>query len=77
MEDTWLYEGGDDALEAFRDNTAVTFPIHNGESLAVRLGVGVSPTMVFVTQTKAKPWFEEGLRSFYFMDELLKIMQGK
>jgi hypothetical protein len=68
---------GAGAVHGFKRDAKLSVPLMKGTMLAQRLNVSVSPTMVFLTQTKSKPHYEEGLRNFYFMDELLKIMQGK
>ena len=55
----------------------MTFPILGGEILAGKLKIKESPTTVFFTEGEGLVHIEEGLRNFYYLDELLTIMQGK
>lgn len=66
-----------DDAEYFKKKTGTTFPITSGFNLARTLGITVAPTVSFITQTTNKQYTEEGIRNFYFYDELLNIMRGR
>jgi len=64
-------------VSAFRSEGRVTFPVIAGARLAEKFKVIKSPTTVFVAQSSGRIFVDPGLRSFYYLDELLRIMQGK
>ena len=65
------------AVRLFRNKTSATFPVQSGLTLTKKLGIGVSPTVLFVSATNGRQHIEEGLRNFYYYDELLNLMQGR
>ena len=63
-------------IDYYRENTGATYPIKDGMQLGETLGVSKAPTLLFVTQD-GRQHTEEGLRNFYYYDELLNLMQGR
>ena len=66
-----------DTVQAFRALTGVNFPIANGSMFAKTFEINSVPTTVGVSRTTGQAIVEQGERSFYYLDELVKIMQGK
>jgi len=64
-------------LAYFRKQTGTTFPVASGFQISRGLGVSVTPTAIFVVSSNNQMYTEEGLRNYYFYDEILNIMQGK
>ncbi|MEZ4754294.1 MAG: hypothetical protein R3A13_08295 [Bdellovibrionota bacterium] len=71
-----LGSGDADKEEQFRDVTNASFPIHKAANAAVALGVKQTPTVVLIAQTTGESLVEVGDRSFFYLDELVKKMQG-
>lgn len=65
-----------DEVRSFQAKTSTTFPITQGEMLAQAFNVRSSPTSVFVTATTNAAVTNEGVRSFFYLDELLNAMRG-
>ncbi len=63
-------------VNSYIEKTKVRFPIKPGMQAAKKFGVAISPTILFVTGG-GKLHVEEGLRNFYYYDELLNLMQGR
>lgn len=64
-------------VSSFRDAAQVTFPVISGARLADKFKITKSPTTVFVAQSNGRVFIDPGLRNFYYLDELLRIMQGR
>jgi hypothetical protein len=63
--------------KVFKDLTNVTFPILGGSALAEQLNISKSPSLVLITRNTLIPHVETEIRSFYYLDELMKIMKGE
>lgn len=66
-----------DEVNAFRSQTNTTFPIKNGQRLVRDLSIKNPPTIVLISRSTSRAVFEEGKRSFLYLDELSKIMRGQ
>lgn len=64
-------------VDDYRKRTGVTFSIQSGGALADQFKLRTSPVTIFVTQTTSKVVIEEGARPAYYLDEVLRLMQGK
>ncbi|MBX7145097.1 MAG: hypothetical protein K1X79_11650 [Oligoflexia bacterium] len=64
-------------VDDFRRRTGVTFSIQSGGALASQFRLRNSPVTIFVTQTTSKVVIEEGARPAYYLDEVLRLMQGR
>lgn len=65
-------------LVDFADQSKVQFPmIPGGEKLAENLKLTKFPSTVFITATSNKVYVEEGVKQFYYFDELVKVLQGR
>lgn len=64
------------ALQAFRFSNQSTFPVQNGAMLAKKLNVKSVPTTIGVARTSGNALVEEGRRSYYYIDELVKQIRG-
>lgn len=63
-------------LASFRNKTGISFPLISGEVLAKKMQITQSPTLIFSIESNGKFHLEEGLRNYYYIDEIIKIMQG-
>ena len=64
-------------LDMLRYRTNTTFPIEYGGLLVNSFKLTEVPTTVVVGLTTKQSYFEEGARSFYYLDEFLKAMLGR
>ncbi|MDC0358778.1 hypothetical protein OAO01_08180, partial [Oligoflexia bacterium] len=67
----------DSSIAAYRQKTGVTFPVLNGQLLAARMELKVSPTTIVIAQSTGKSVVQEGIRPFYYLDELVAAMQNR
>ena len=67
----------EEEINAVRTRTQATFPIKNGAAIATKLGITKTPSVVVISPGTSKGLFEEGVRSRIYLDELIKMMQGK
>lgn len=63
-------------VRAFHAKTGTTFPITQGDMLAQAFNVRSSPTSVFMTSSTSESVTNQGVKSYFFLDELLKTMRG-
>ncbi|MCB0318584.1 MAG: hypothetical protein KDD56_07490 [Bdellovibrionales bacterium] len=61
----------------FRRITNANFPIQEAAQLARALGIKQAPATVIISQTTGESIVEVGSRSFFYLDELVRKMQGK
>ncbi|MCB0334757.1 MAG: hypothetical protein KDD62_00585 [Bdellovibrionales bacterium] len=61
----------------FQRKSDSKFPVQSGETLAKGLNVKDAPSVLFVTRTSNQFHIEKGIKNFYFLDEVRKIMQGE
>jgi hypothetical protein len=64
------------ALQSFIKITKMNFPVADGVEFGRQLGVSRSPSLVVVAPSSGQAAVEEGRRSYFYMDELIKIVQG-
>lgn len=64
-------------LQELATKYKVNFPIMDGQEFVGALKIERSPTLVMVARTSQQMITEEGLKKFYYLDELVNAMQGK
>ena len=64
-------------VASFKKRSKTSFSISNGEDYAKTLGVKNSPTTVVLSPTTGNALVEEGVRPFYYLDEAVKLAQGR
>ncbi len=74
---TSLDETSAGEIDGFRTQTNTTFPVKNAARLAKEFGIKAVPMVVFVSPNTGKAVFEEGKRSFAYLDEVARMMKGK
>lgn len=62
--------------DIYQSITKTTFPVLSGKNLGTQLGVKDSPTYVLITRNSINYKLINGENSIYYIDELVKIMQG-
>ncbi len=55
----------------------ILFPVENGVTMARKLNVEKSPTVVFVLPGTSEVIREVGPREFYYLDEMLAVIKGR
>ncbi len=71
----WEGFTGPEAVK-FAEAEKITFPIKGNLKLFARLGITEYPSTVVVAPSTGKFVLEEGFRPFYYLDELVKAVQG-
>lgn len=66
----------DAQLQIFGSKRKVTYPLKMGGEFAKKIGVTQSPTVVVVAASAGKAIVEEGERSFFYLDEMVKLVRG-
>lgn|GEM_PF-5055059 len=61
----------------FRRQSGAAFPIQDGKSVFRLLKLKSAPSVVLVAHSTGESHVESGVRSSYYMDEVLKLMEGK
>jgi hypothetical protein len=61
----------------FRDATDTSFPIVNVSTMAQALNLQTAPVTAFMGKGSEKVIFEEGPKDFFYLDELLGMLQGR
>lgn len=64
-------------VTAFRTQSNTTFPIKNAQRAAKEFGISQAPTVAFISPNTGKAVFEQGKRSFVYLDEVSRMMRGK
>lgn len=64
------------SVSTFKRITGTSFPITDGGTFSAQLKIKKSPTTVFVAGSTGQSYIEEGLQNFYYLDEIMKMMQG-
>lgn len=60
-----------------RNQFKLTFPISNGLAVAKQMQLKGYPTTVVIAKNTKQAVVEEGLRRFYYLDELVRVIQGR
>ena len=60
----------------FKSITSSSFPMQSAANAASALGIEQTPATVLISQTTGESVVEVGNRSFFYLDELIKKMQG-
>jgi hypothetical protein len=63
-------------IEAYRAKSGAKFRIENGSEFARQLGITKVPAIAAIAKNSGQATIEEGIRNFYYLDELLKAMKG-
>lgn len=66
-----------DEISSYQTQTNSTFPIRNAGRLVREFQVKHVPTVIFYSPNTGKAVFEEGRRSFVYLDEIARLMRGK
>lgn len=66
-----------DQIKQFHIRTNTTFPIAQADMMAQVFKVDSAPTTVFLTHTTNRAIVNEGMKSYVYLDELLKAMRGE
>lgn len=64
------------SVATFKRITGAKFPIIDGTGFAKQIRITQSPTAVFVATSTGQSYIEEGIKNFYYLDEIMKMMQG-
>jgi hypothetical protein len=64
-------------IASFKKKTGLVFVIESGHRGYRKLGLDTAPAMVFTGATTEKSFTVQGVKEFYYVDELLKIILGK
>lgn len=67
---------GGTAAENLIESENLTYPVKGNVPLFAKLGITEFPSIVVVAPSTGKFVLEEGFRPFYYMDELVKAVQG-
>lgn len=65
------------SIATYRQRSGAQFPIKNGLTLAKRLKIKTVPATVAVARTTFDAVIEDGFRKSYYLEELIKFMQGR
>ena len=65
-----------DSIAAFRLKTKAKYPIANGAMFSKQLGIKSAPSVISIAKNTGQAVMEEGVRNFYYLDELLTFMTG-
>lgn len=66
------------SLEKFKAANSLSLPVVDGSQLVGELGVRSAPTVVFVSRDQGEVVLrEQGFKSFAYLDETLKLLQGR
>jgi len=63
-------------LQIFAHERKVDFPLKQGGEFARKIGVKETPAVVVVAPSTGKAIVEEGERSFFYLDEMVKLVRG-
>jgi hypothetical protein len=64
-------------IDSFKAQARVSFPVKPGAMFAQGLNVSESPTIVLTPNDSTEIVTEIGSRSYVYLDELIRMMQGK
>lgn len=64
-------------LQIFGRKRKLTFPLKIGGELAKKVGVKQTPAVMIEAPSTGKAIVEEGERSFFYLDEMVKLVRGK
>jgi hypothetical protein len=67
----------DEQIRHFKQRYRIDFPIVDGHQMAKEFQIPTSPATVFVPRSTQEPFLEPGLRNFFYLDEVLRKVQGR
>jgi len=63
--------------DLFKAKSKIQVPIIEGSVLAKNLKISKTPSYVFISRNDGRSYIESGIRSYFYLEELLKLLEGR